>query len=127
MCSEDESFRLALLPVVSIPDRSELAILVDILDVIPILLVIKFLPRIATFRVRLRNERDFIVIGWSRFVAYGRIRYEECVLLVAGGMLLGHEESVEVPETGLDEVVSRHFRETHFKEDLAEFMADFHY
>lgn len=36
------------------------------------------------------------------FVGEGRIGDEESVLLVAGGMLLGYEEGVEVPEAGLN-------------------------
>ncbi len=36
------------------------------------------------------------------FVAGGRIGDEESVLLVAGGMLLGYVEGVEVPEAGID-------------------------
>ena len=38
----------------------------------------------------------------SGSVGVGRVGDEEGVLLVARGMLLGNEEGVEVPETGLD-------------------------
>lgn len=37
-----------------------------------------------------------------RFVCGRRVGYIECVLEVAGRMLLGDEESVKVPEPGLD-------------------------
>ena len=66
---------------------------------------------------------------------------EEGILLVPGGMLLGDEESVEVPEASLD--ISRrfskeyalksgrsspvcwHLLEAHFKEDLSKLMSYF--
>ena len=41
-------------------------------------------------------------------------------------MLLRNEKGIEIPETGLNEVVGRHLRETHLKEDLSELMTDFH-
>ena len=66
---------------------------------------------------------------------------EEGILLVAGGMLLGDEEGVKVPEAGLDIPensvksmclksgrglpVCWHLLEAHFEEDLSELMPDF--
>ena len=66
----------------------------------------------------------------------------ECILEVSGGVLLGDEESVKVPETGFDEGVCWHLFETgfgisvwkervgenepHFKEDVSEFCSHFH-
>ena len=38
--------------------------------------------------------------------------------MVPGWVLLRLEESVKVPEAALHEVVGRHLRETHLKEDL---------
>ena len=39
---------------------------------------------------------------FARSIGVGWIGYEEGVLLVACGMLLGDEEGIEVPEAGLD-------------------------
>ena len=39
---------------------------------------------------------------FAGFVGVGRIGDEEGVLLVAGGVLLGDEEGVEIPEAGFD-------------------------
>lgn len=54
----------------------------------------------------------------------GRVRDEEGVMGVAGGMLLRLEEGVKVPEAALDEVVRRHLGEAHLQEDLTELGAD---
>jgi hypothetical protein len=67
----------------------------------------------------------------------------ECILEVSGGMLLGDEKGVKVPETGFDECICWHLFETdfvnlisgseggwgdvpHFKEDVSEFCSHFH-
>ena len=43
------------------------------------------------------------VLGvFAGFVSVGWVGYEKGILLVAGGMLLGDEEGVEVPEAGLN-------------------------
>lgn len=47
---------------------------------------------------------------FAGFVGVGWVRDEEGVLLVAGGVLLGDEEGVEVPEAGLD-IPSRFVKE----------------
>ncbi len=39
---------------------------------------------------------------FAGFVSVGWVGDEEGILLVAGGMLLGDEEGVEVPEAGLN-------------------------
>ena len=88
---------------------------------------------------------DFLrVFAW--FIGRGWVGDKEGVLLVAGGMLLGDEEGVEVPEAGLnipkrftqltgkalrstDSLpVGGHLLKTHLKEDLSELMSYFvHY
>ena len=74
-------------------------------------------------------------------VGVGWVGDEKGILLVAGWMLLGDEEGVEVPEAGLDipRTISEgcalesgrrlpvgwHLLEAHFEEDLTEFMPYF--
>ena len=78
---------------------------------------------------------------FARSVGVGWVGDEESILLVAGRMLLGDEEGVEVPEAGLN--ISKRFNKecalksghslpicwhlfkAHFKEDLSEFMPYF--
>jgi hypothetical protein len=39
-------------------------------------------------------------------------------------MLLGNKESIEIPETGLDEAVCRHLLKSHLEEDLPKLGSD---
>mmetsp|Transcript_1816 Transcript_1816/g.2637 ORF Transcript_1816/g.2637 Transcript_1816/m.2637 type:complete len:231 (-) Transcript_1816:248-940(-) len=54
----------------------------------------------------------------------GGLVEEEGVVSVPCGMLLRLEESVEIPETGLDVVVCGHFLKAHLGEDLTELRTD---
>ena len=50
----------------------------------------------------------------------GGVADEERVLGITGGVTLGLEQSIEVPEGGLHELVGGHFLETHLQQNLAE-------
>ena len=54
----------------------------------------------------------------------GGLGDEEGVLRVAGGVLLGDEEGIEVPEAALDPLLGVHLAEAELEEDLAELLAD---
>ena len=75
----------------------------------------------------MREEGSLIRVRVTGLVSFRRVGNKEGVLHVPGGMLLGDEEGVEVPEACLDEIIRGHFREAHFEEYLAELVAYFHY
>lgn len=104
--AQDQAQRLVGGPGVSVSDRAVLAVLVHLLDVVP---------------VRLGVLALLLGTGPVGDLGVGDV---EGVLQVAGRVLLGHEEGVEVPEAGLDELVGGHLLEAHLEEDLAEFLAD---
>ena len=93
---------LLLRPRVPVPDTPEIALLVDLAD---------------PFKV-VRVRRRGLCVGGGGEV--------ECVLQVAGGMLLWDKEGIEVPEGGFDKGVCGHLFESHFEENVAEFFAHFH-
>jgi len=57
---------------------------------------------------------------WAWFVGLGRVGYEEGVLHVAGRVLLGDEEGIEVPKTGINKAVSfsEHIRKYQYRNIL---------
>jgi hypothetical protein len=59
---------------------------------------------------------DTVEVLWvgGRFLCVGGGFEVECILEVSGGVLLGNEEGVKVPETGFDEGVRWHLFETGF-------------
>ncbi len=63
---------------------------------------------------------DFFNVVLREFVAGGWVFQEEGVLLVSGGMVLGHKDGVKVPEASLHELVGWHFFETKLKQELFE-------
>ena len=87
MGAENKAERFRLLPMVAVALRSELADFVNFADVVPIF----------------REFFSSFVLAWP--VGHRRVRDVESILQVTGGMLLGNEEGVEVPETGLYETV----------------------
>ena len=104
--AEDEAHRFLGCPWVSVTNGTVLAILVNFLDVVPV-----------GFGVLAFNLRAGLVTSLG-------VRDVEGILQITGRVLLRDVEGVEVPETGLDELVGGHFLETHFEEDLAEFLTD---
>jgi hypothetical protein len=97
---------------VAVADGAESTVLVYFFDVVVVLLVIDCGGRggcqtgIVEFRVLFHGFEGRVCdgVGAGRVGAYG-VRDVEGVLEVAGGVLLGHEEGVEVPESSVDESV----------------------
>ena len=90
--------RLLAVPVVSVPKAAIPALRVDTSNILQVVL------------------RHGVRRGW--------IADEESVLRVAGGVALGLEQRVEVPEGGLHELVGGHLTESHFQQDFAELGTD---
>ena len=86
MGAENKTERFCLLPRVAVALRSVLADFVNFADVVPV-----FRELFSGF------------VAWP--VGYHRVGDIESILQVTGGMLLGDEKGIEVPETGLYETV----------------------
>lgn len=144
--AQDEAQGFRVFEGVPVADGAVFAAFVHLFDVCPVLGVVEGL---SVFLV-LGEEGGGAVweVGWwvgvdAGFVGLRWVGDVECVLEVAGGVLLGDEEGVEVPEAGFDVAVvvkdrsgerlgiilpiRRHLFETHVKENLSEFVPDFVY
>jgi hypothetical protein len=95
---------------VAVADGAESTVLVYFFDVVVVLLVVDCggrggcQTRVVEFCVLFHGFEGRVCDGVcaGRIGAYG-VRDVEGVLEVAGGVLLGHEEGVEVPEASVDE------------------------
>ncbi len=87
--AQDVLARLALVPVALVASRPCVtSILVDIFDAL-----------------------DVVILG--KRAADSGVTYVEGIVEIAGGVLLGLEQGIEVPERGLHPTVGRHFFKPH--------------
>ena len=96
MCSQDVLVCLVVTPLVVVPDGIVASSLMHVFDSLHVVSLV------------------------AQFCSTSRVFEEECVVGITGGVLLRLEESVEVPEAGLNESVCGHFLETHGCEVLLE-------
>ena len=63
--------------------------------------------------------RTYLIIFLRHTIGKHRFFHEESVVCVSGGMGLGLEKSIEIPEGALDPLVGGHFFESHLHKNAS--------